>query len=403
MDSDVLRLWAIVQELSDQLALNQTITATLQQQAAALKACLVMKSTQSTDAASGFALRRFNTDITKETFESELERFSAQTVIENQTLLHENKQLSLLLKEYESTMETIMSKFRTHAVRLALCIVPLQLSESLVQLAAQRHDLILTRHYETLLHTRETQFFSSDLLSSTEMAQVLQRLSHHLRGLLRSLAGEPPDPTDLLYDGSMDLDIEPESDAPVDLSELEQLLATLSEKGISEGDWAEEREVEIARLEKENAELKRLLHIDKETMDASGVFIDETRDNPSRFNKLVPRRIQEGGDPKMRPGFWVDHPTAPQLLHQDLQLLSGPGMGHMSAYPPPHVGSSLQRALDLQPGMRMGARGQGRRPGIIGRGARQGGFGPGFMGEHWQPPQPAPWQAPIGTNMDLLR
>ena len=55
---------------------------------------------------------------TTETFESELERLNAQTIIENQTFLHENKQLSLLLKEYEGTMETIMTKFRNHAVCL---------------------------------------------------------------------------------------------------------------------------------------------------------------------------------------------------------------------------------------------------------------------------------------------
>lgn len=55
--------------------------------------------------------------ILSEIFESELERNNAQMIIDNQTLLHENKQLSLLLKEYESTLETIMTKFRTHAVR----------------------------------------------------------------------------------------------------------------------------------------------------------------------------------------------------------------------------------------------------------------------------------------------
>ena len=42
---------------------------------------------------------------------------NAHFIVENQTLLHENKQLSLLLKEYENTMETIMTKFRNHAVR----------------------------------------------------------------------------------------------------------------------------------------------------------------------------------------------------------------------------------------------------------------------------------------------
>jgi hypothetical protein len=58
-----------------------------------------------------------------ESFESELERMNAQIVIENQTLLHENKQLSILLKEYEGTMDNIMSKFRNHAVCLhRLCL-----------------------------------------------------------------------------------------------------------------------------------------------------------------------------------------------------------------------------------------------------------------------------------------
>jgi hypothetical protein len=53
-----------------------------------------------------------------ETLESELERTNAQIIIENHTLQQENNQLSLLLKEYEQTMETIMSKFHTHTVRL---------------------------------------------------------------------------------------------------------------------------------------------------------------------------------------------------------------------------------------------------------------------------------------------
>jgi hypothetical protein len=56
-------------------------------------------------------------NLCAESFESEVERMNAQIVIENQTLLHENKQLSVLLKEYEGTMDTIMSKFRNHAVR----------------------------------------------------------------------------------------------------------------------------------------------------------------------------------------------------------------------------------------------------------------------------------------------
>lgn len=41
---------------------------------------------------------------------------NAAIVIENQTLQHENKQLNGLLKEYETTLETVMTKFRNQAV-----------------------------------------------------------------------------------------------------------------------------------------------------------------------------------------------------------------------------------------------------------------------------------------------
>lgn len=41
---------------------------------------------------------------------------NASLIIENQNLLHENKQLNSLLKEYEQTLETVMAKFRSQAV-----------------------------------------------------------------------------------------------------------------------------------------------------------------------------------------------------------------------------------------------------------------------------------------------
>jgi hypothetical protein len=43
---------------------------------------------------------------------------NAAIVIENQTLQHENKQLNILLKEYETTLETVMTKFRNQAASL---------------------------------------------------------------------------------------------------------------------------------------------------------------------------------------------------------------------------------------------------------------------------------------------
>lgn len=51
-----------------------------------------------------------------EEFHSELEKFASHLILENQSLQHENKQLSALLKEYENTLENVMSKFRGVAV-----------------------------------------------------------------------------------------------------------------------------------------------------------------------------------------------------------------------------------------------------------------------------------------------
>lgn len=59
----------------------------------------------------------FATHCLAEVFESELERANAQIIIENHTLIHENRQLNGLLAEYEQTLEIIMDKFRGHAVR----------------------------------------------------------------------------------------------------------------------------------------------------------------------------------------------------------------------------------------------------------------------------------------------
>ena len=57
----------------------------------------------------------FDASVT-ERFESERERTNASTVIENHALVQENRQLSLLLKEYERAMEDIMNKFRSYTV-----------------------------------------------------------------------------------------------------------------------------------------------------------------------------------------------------------------------------------------------------------------------------------------------
>ncbi|KIJ66353.1 hypothetical protein HYDPIDRAFT_109359 [Hydnomerulius pinastri MD-312] len=319
MENDLLRAWLLVHELSDQLAHNQKMSSALQSRAASLKE-------QAAHCGSGFALRRFNTDISKETFESELERMNAQFNIENQTLLHENKQLSLLLKEYETTMETIMTKFRNHA------------------LAAQQHELTLTRHYEGLLLACDSQSQFIDLASETQTALSLQRLAQNLRALHRSMAGEDPESDDGKHDN-----------APFDVQALIQALDDEAASDARE-DWALERESEISRLEKENEELRKMLGIDPATLAEKGVTLDLDREESGRFSTLrseAARKRSESAssgsrfsawgfdsDQQQDRGWagWESSISQPQPIHQQQQQFQQ----QVSNGPP------LQRAMDLQ-------------------------------------------------------
>ena len=62
-----------------------------------------------------------------EDYDAELERMNNAMMAENQGLQHDNKQLNTLIKEYETTLETVMSLFRQRAVRflfIAIHLVP---------------------------------------------------------------------------------------------------------------------------------------------------------------------------------------------------------------------------------------------------------------------------------------
>ncbi|KAI0081147.1 hypothetical protein K474DRAFT_1695282 [Panus rudis PR-1116 ss-1] len=272
IEGDLVKAWQLLHELGEQNAHNAKMSANLKGAVGTLKAKAV-------EASSGFALRRVNTDISKEVFESELERTNAQIIIENHTLLHENKQLSLLLKEYEHTLETIMSRFRSHA------------------LAAQQHELTLTRHYENLLLSRDTSALHADLSSNANIAHSVERLAHNLRNLMRAMAGEDPEsqphyqfqqiqqislssPRDQqqpqespTYPPPPYPSVEPEAGPSNSNSsttplhpEDEQLLNILN----SQPDWALARESEIARLEAENEALRQLLGIDQKNAEERG-------------------------------------------------------------------------------------------------------------------------------------
>lgn len=333
MEGDLIRAYQLLMELSEQNSHNHKMSSSLHGLAETLK-------TQATDLASGFTLRRVNTDISKEVFESELERQNAQIIIENHQLLQENRQLNGLLKEYEQTMETIMNKFRSHA------------------LAAQQHELTLTKHYEHLLLTRETAQMQGDLTSNTAIATSLQRLSENLHALLHSMAGE--DPSETHKNGK--------SRTP---EEEEQLLEQLLD---NREDWAMEREAEIARLEQENEELRKLLGIDRANVEARGWLEEEARELAmSQYVPIVRQPREPSPQQDERPASGVS---------PFINITTGPPGG--------------QRPMQEVPGMRMT---QGRRPAMFGQRGRGGGPAMWDMAAHPPPPQERPWQAQAGLDL----
>lgn len=237
------------------------------------------------------------------------------------------------------------------------------------------------------------------------------------------MAGEDTD-TDPLQNLDPDYDGAGGGSGFVDPAELMELLEALDERVAGEyigtdgrGDWAQERECEIARLEQENEELRKMMGIDANSVAASGVRIDIERTESGRYSTFLlssPRRTggghgqQGSGDGWIARSYWDGH---------------GNGGGQYSSPQQQQQGAPLQRAMELQPGMRLGM--QGRRPGIFGAGQQRGGLLGGGAGRGmsigvgpppsgptslWnQPPALAPpisdrsWQAQGGSNLDLSR
>ena len=97
---------------------------------------------------------------------------NAQLVNENTTLAYESKQLASLLRESESTLETIMSKFR------AFCH------------AAQQHGLDLSAYYEARLETQAHKIDAMMLRDQDSMQTISDRLGGLVRDALQSMDSE---------------------------------------------------------------------------------------------------------------------------------------------------------------------------------------------------------------------
>ncbi|KAF5382490.1 hypothetical protein D9615_002999 [Tricholomella constricta] len=215
------QLWALIQELSEQLNQNRSIAVSLHAQTGNVKVqAFFFRRNQAVHSQTGFVLRRYNLDKTKEEYEAELERMNASMTIENQGLQHDNKQLNTLIKEYEQTLESLMSTFRNRAQDV------------------QERELSLIREYETKLLARQEEYVAQDLATSTAISESLVRISHLLRQFLRSLGGEDADPPTTRIDDE-------ENREPW--------------TSVAASDYALEKEIELARLEKENEELRRMM------------------------------------------------------------------------------------------------------------------------------------------------
>ncbi|ODN74481.1 hypothetical protein L202_06865 [Cryptococcus amylolentus CBS 6039] len=282
VEEELYRLWSLVGELSEQLSNNRALVTQLKARADNIQG-------QAVHAGTGFPLRRFNVDISAEKFQTELEAFSSHLVLENQQLQHENKQLNALLKEYEQTLETVMSKFRG------------------VAHTSQQHDLSLHSYYTHLLQTLQTAHSSAQLHDSTSLSLLLNRLSTLLRSALRSMQGEDTGVEEqedigamgkaieeaervLAGEGSSALGAPAPDRSSRGPSPTSQPLPSQSAKTLprapnrpphfpgflpgssggyagteGQADWALEREMEILRLEDENRQLREMLGIAEES------------------------------------------------------------------------------------------------------------------------------------------
>ncbi|CAK9779930.1 hypothetical protein CC85DRAFT_287600 [Cutaneotrichosporon oleaginosum] len=271
-EEEMMKLWGLVNELSEQLANNRALVEQLKSRADNVKG-------QAVHVGAGFPLRRFNLDISDEEFQTELEAFASHLVLENQTLQHENKQLNTLLKEYEQTLETVMGKFRG------------------VAHSSQQHDLALHSYYTQLLRSLQTAHSAAQLHDDTSLSLLLTRLSTLLRSALRSANGEDPPLEEGAFAGhsspgsprsAASSPTRPGARPPPRPQAFPGFIPGSSGGYFGtegQSDWALEREMEIQRLEEENRALREMLGIAEEA--ASAPLPEEEKTSP----ELPERRL----------------------------------------------------------------------------------------------------------------
>ena len=108
------------------------------------------------------------------------------------------------------------------------------------QREVQEHELTVIRDFESRILSLQDEDSAKRLTASTAQSESLARLSRSFRQFMRSIGGEGPSSDD-----------SPKTD------DLESWSAASSS-----AEWALERDCELARLEKENDELRRMISAD---------------------------------------------------------------------------------------------------------------------------------------------
>lgn len=188
-------------------------------------------------------------------------------------------------------------------------------------------ELETIKLYEQLLLSSETESLDAQLAVDTSVSVLVAKCSRLLRMVLRLMGGEdptPPSPT-----STPPLSIDPEDLTTTTSGRVESRYAPeLAEP--TQKDWALEREIELARLEQENRELRMLL----QAADAAAAPMTLPLSLPkvpiSSIRSLMPRRSRvhgqhsfssESSSGDFRGGQFQPQPEHPGLLDMSEEVL----------------------------------------------------------------------------------
>ncbi|KAI0726235.1 hypothetical protein C8Q72DRAFT_784086 [Fomitopsis betulina] len=283
-EQDIMRIWSLLAEVSEQLTQNRSTSISIHSLTSGARSQAIHSQT-------GFVLRRFNLDKPKDVYDAELERMNAAMSVENQTLQNDNRQLNTLVREYEQTLENVMTQFRERAYEV------------------QQRELALLREYETAIVQQETETLSAALIANSSRSESLARLGRLLRAVMRKLNGEDFAGCETAM-AVEEVTSEPLQDEFQDDGDPDTL-----QRRVAAAEWSLERESELARLERENEELRMLLR---------GVVNEETAPAPLPAVLHQPEQEMEDMNEDGRASPALSVPSSTSTIRPGGRRLGGP-------------------------------------------------------------------------------